>query len=111
MVCPPLPTVFGSSLSVNNHGKPDNNAFALRCNARNDDTVTKLRQALGRALRRAGLLHAKPTNTRHRTMLYDQRVVLTHPIKPQRWTLTRLALVLSYQGLTHHEWKAKWQLA
>ncbi len=110
VVCRPLPIVFDSASSFINHGKPDNNAFVLHCNAGSDDGVAKLRQALRVALRRSGL-HPKPTNTPHMTMLYDPRVVPAHPIEPFCWMGTRFALVLSHQGLTHHEWIAEWQLA
>ena len=110
VVCPPLPIVFDSANSFINHGKPDNNAFVLRCDARSDAAVAKLRLALGSALRRSGL-HPKPTGTPHMTMLYDLRLVPAHPIRPLGWTAIRFALILSHQGLTHHEWIDEWQLA
>ena len=111
VVCPPLPVVFDSALSFINHGQPDNNAYVLRCDAHSDAGVTKLRQALGLALRRVGLLHAKPTSTPHMTVLYDRRVVAAHAIEPLRWTATRFTLILSHQGLTHHEWIGEWPFA
>ncbi len=109
IACPPLPIVFDRACSFRNLADPDNNAFVLRCDARSDATVARLRQTLALALRRSGL-HPKPSSTPHMTMLYDQQVIPEHPIEPICWTATRFALILSHRGLRHHEWLGHWQL-
>lgn len=110
IACPPLPIAFDHACSFSNRGDPDNNAFVLRCDARSDAVVARLRQALALALRRSGL-HPKQSSTPHMTMLYDQQVVPEHPIEPICWTASRFALILSHQGLGHHEWLGHWQLS
>lgn len=110
VACPPLPIVFDRACSFSNRNDPDNNAFVLRCNARSDTVVAKLRQMLALPLRRSGL-RPKPSSTPHMTLLYDRHVIPEHPIEPICWTATRFALVLSHQGLGHHEWLGHWQLA
>jgi 2'-5' RNA ligase len=107
--CPPLPIVFDRASSFNRHGKPGGNAFVPRCDARSDAAVARLRQTLGLALRRGGL-RPEPSSTPHVTMLYDPRVIHEPPIEPICWTATRFTLILSHQGLGHHEWLGDWQL-
>jgi 2'-5' RNA ligase len=109
IACPPLPIVFDRAHSFSNRNHPDANAFVLRCDARSDAAVARLRQALALALRRSGLDPA-PSSTPHMTMLYDQQVIPEHPVEPICWTATRFALILSHQGLGHHEWLGHWEL-
>lgn len=107
--CPALPLVFDQAGSFQNRGRPDNNAFVLRCDAASDDAVARMQQALLQPLRRLKL-HPQPSSTPHMTLLYDSQVVPAHPIEPLRWVADRFALILSHQGLGHHQWLGQWPL-
>jgi 2'-5' RNA ligase len=87
-------------------------ALVLRSDAASDAAIKALRQVLALALRRVGLGGAMPSRTPHLTLLYDR----WHPVPrqaiaaPIHWTATEFALVLSHQGLAHHEWLGRWPL-
>jgi 2'-5' RNA ligase len=108
--CPPLPIVLDRACSFPNVGSRGHNAFVLRCDARSDTAIARLRQSLTIALRRTGL-RAEPSGTPHMTMLYDQRVVPEQVIQPLHWTATSFALILSHVGLAYHQQIARWSLA
>jgi RNA 2',3'-cyclic 3'-phosphodiesterase len=76
---------------------------------RDTAAVSQLGQALGLALKRAGLL-SQPSGKPHMTMLYDERVIAEHAIEPIRWTASEFVLVLSHLGKTRHDWLARWPL-
>ena len=99
-----LPIVFDRAMSF-----ATSKAFVLRSDAVSDSGIARLRHALGRALRSAGL-RPPPAATPHMTMLYDPSLVPEHGIEPLRWTATRYALILSHVGATHHQWVAQWPL-
>ncbi len=101
---PSVPITFDHALSFLR-----SQAWVLRCDACSDAAVGRLRQALGLALRRAGL-PISPSSTPHMTMLYDARTLDRQPIEALSWTATRLVLVLSHVGCSHHEWMAEWPL-
>lgn len=84
-----------------------NNPFVLRCDAQSGDAVIQLREALGEELRRAGL-RPKPSRTPHMTLLYDRRLVPEHPIEQTGWVAARFTLILSHQGLGHHQRLGDW---
>ena len=105
VTCPPLPIVFDRVMSFTN-----NNAFVLRCDARSDAAVARLRQSLAVALRNAGL-QPEPSRTPHMTMLYDRHHIAEHAIEPISWTATRFALIVSHVGLGHHQFIDQWALA
>lgn len=100
----PVPLTFDHALSFDH-----SQAFVLRCDARSDAAVARLRDALGLALRAAGL-RASASTTPHMTLLYSARSVGRQPIAPLCWTASRLVLVLSHVACTHHEWLAEWPL-
>lgn len=105
VVCPPLPIVFDHALSFHR-----SNAYVLRCDARSDATIARLRRPLTRSLKNVGL-KPTPSETPHMTMQYSaNRIVAEHPIPPVAWTATRFALILSHVGLTHHQWISQWSL-
>ena len=107
--CPPFPITFDRAGSFHNRGNPGNNAFVLRCDARSEASIARLRQQLAVALRRSGL-RPKPTATPHMTLLYDRTIVEEQPIEAVQWTALRFALVLSHVGLGHHQRLGEWQL-
>lgn len=96
--------VFDRACSFDSAG---NNPFVLRCDAHSDDAVIQLRDTLGSELRRAGL-RPKPSSTPHMTLLYDRRLVPEQPIEPLCWIATRFSLILSHQGLGHHQRLGDW---
>lgn len=75
---PPLPIVFEQVFSFE-----QSNAFALRCDPGSANGVARLRQLLGRKLRRVGL-HSQPSSTPHMTMLNDRQRVAEHRIERLR---------------------------
>jgi RNA 2',3'-cyclic 3'-phosphodiesterase len=106
VVHPPMDIVFDRALSFASR-KAGNSAFVL-C-GRDTAAVSQLGQALGLALKRAGLL-SQPSGKPHMTMLYDERVIAEHAIEPIRWTASEFVLVLSHLGKTRHDWLARWPL-
>lgn len=96
--------LFDRACSFNTAG---NNPFVLRCDAQSDDAVTRLRDALGDELRRAGL-RPKPSRTPHMTLLYDSILVPEHLIEQTGWIAARFTLILSHQGRGHHERLGDW---
>jgi RNA 2',3'-cyclic 3'-phosphodiesterase len=104
MDCAPLHIAFDHALSFQH-----NNAFVLRCDARSDAAIARLRQTLTLALRRVGLRPA-PSRTPHLTLLYDQRSIPAQHIQPFLWTAHEFVLVLSHTRRTHHQWIDRWPL-
>jgi RNA 2',3'-cyclic 3'-phosphodiesterase len=102
--CAPLRITFDQALSFQ-----PNNAFVLRCDARSDAAIARLRQTLTLALRRVGL-HTAPSRTPHMTLLYGQRRIPAQHIQPLEWTAHEFALVLSHTRRTHHQWIDRWPL-
>jgi 2'-5' RNA ligase len=99
--CPPLPIILDRALSFGSDGASrKKRPFVLRCDARGDQAVAKLRKTLETACKRSGLdPHASATP--HMTTLYDSRVIPEQPIEPLRWTASRFALIVSHVGLGH----------
>lgn len=104
VACPQIPITFDRALSF-----PDSDAFVLLCDPHSDRALTRLRQSLALALRRAGL-DPQPSRTPHMSLLYDTRHITEHAIEPVCWTATRFALILSHVGVGHHQWIAQWTL-
>jgi RNA 2',3'-cyclic 3'-phosphodiesterase len=102
--CASLHITFDQALSFRPNG-----AFVLRCDARSDATIARLRQMLSLALRRVGL-RTEPSRTPHMTLLYSGRFVPAKHIQPIEWTAREFALVLSHTGQTHHQWIDRWPL-
>lgn len=102
--CAPLHIAFDHALSF----RP-NNAFVLRCDARSDAVIARLRRTLTLGLRRVGL-RPKQSHTPHMTLLYNQRLIPPQHIPPLRWTAHEFALVLSHTRRTHHQWIDRWPL-
>lgn len=101
--------VCNAARSFHNRAKHGRNAFVLRCDAGSDIAVAGLQHALTAALRRSGL-RPDLVRTPHLTLLYDQQVVPEHAIEPVVWTATHFDLILSHQGLGHHERLGQWRL-
>jgi 2'-5' RNA ligase len=102
--CPSLHIAFDQVLSFQ-----PNQAFVLRCDARSDAAIARLRKTLTLALRRVGLRTA-PSRTPHMTMQYGARCIPARHIEPLRWTAREFALVLSHTQRTHHQWIDRWPL-
>jgi RNA 2',3'-cyclic 3'-phosphodiesterase len=100
--CTPFEITFDRAMSFK-----ESNAFVLRCDAKSDEAIARLRQPLAKALRQFGH-RPQSSSTPHMTMLYDPQLVAEHPIQPIRWTATRFALILSHAGLGHHQWIKEW---
>ena len=102
--CAPFEITFDRAMSFK-----ESNAFVLRCDAKSDEAIARLRQPLAKSLRQFGH-RPQPSSTPHMTMLYDPQLVAEHPIQPISWTATRFALILSHVGLGHHQWIKEWNL-
>lgn len=103
----PFSIVFDRACSFGDPGSVRKRAFVLRCDADSSAAVARLRQTLTPALRRSGL-RPEPSSTPHMTLLYDQHVVPEHAIEPIVWTAPGFSLILSHQGLGHHQWLGHW---
>lgn len=107
---PPFSIVFDRVCSFGDHSGPRKRATVLHCDDASSAAVAGLRQALTPALRRSGL-QPQPSQTPHMTLLYDRGGIPEQAIEPVTWPATRFTLVLSHQGLGHHEWLGHWPLA
>ena len=105
---PEFNVVFDRVLSFS--GRPGNRPFVLH----GDDglvALTAFQQALGWALRKAGLGRwVAPSFTPHVTLLYDDISVAERSIEPLDWTVREFALVHSLLGRTRHIPLARWPL-
>lgn len=89
------------------HGK---RALVLTGGEGLDGAVT-LRKALSKAITKVGLrLQPQSGSSPHLTMMYDDRVRDSFPIKPIRWTVSRFALVDSLIGQSRHMHLGQWSL-
>jgi 2'-5' RNA ligase len=71
-----------------------------------------VRQALGTALKKAGLGQwAKTSYTPHVTLLYDDQLLLPVALAEVNWRVTELVLVRSLLGETQHVHLQRWPLA
>jgi RNA 2',3'-cyclic 3'-phosphodiesterase len=72
--------------------------------------VMALHQALGDAMKRAGLRKIGSSITPHMTLLYGDRDVAEHAVEPVSWIVDRFFLVHSYYGESRHEMMDEWTL-
>ncbi|HVJ55725.1 MAG TPA: RNA 2',3'-cyclic phosphodiesterase [Aliidongia sp.] len=72
--------------------------------------VTALHQALGDAMKRAGLPKVGSSVTPHMTLLYSDRDIAEHAVEPVSWLVDRFFLVRSHYGKSRHEMMGEWSL-
>jgi 2'-5' RNA ligase len=105
---PSFEVAFDRALSFS--GRPHKRPFVLR-GGENVVALTTLQQALGMALRKAGLGRlAEPQFTPHVTLLYDDHIVTEQAIETISWTVHEFVLVHSLLGRTVHVPLARWPL-
>jgi RNA 2',3'-cyclic 3'-phosphodiesterase len=103
LAMPRFDVLFDRALSF-----PGSSAFVLR--GYDADALSgAFRKALGQALTQAGL-RARPSNTAHMTLAYDDRQVPEHRIEPVRWMAEEFALIDSLVGQTVHRHLDHWPL-
>ncbi|MFZ5548836.1 MAG: glycosyltransferase [Pseudomonadota bacterium] len=86
------------------------NAFVLQADARSQLAFNEFRKLLAAGLRKVGLHPSSPVPV-HLTLAYGSRPwVEPVAIEPLSWRATRLVLILSHRGLTHHQWIKEWLL-
>ncbi len=103
LAVPRFQVMFDRALSF-----PGGGAFVLR----GDDAaapISAFRSALGEALTQAGL-RARPSNTAHMTLAYDDRLIPEHRIEPMRWMAEDFVLIHSLVGQTVHRHLGRWSL-
>ncbi|HEY1391872.1 MAG TPA: 2'-5' RNA ligase family protein [Methylibium sp.] len=106
---PPFEIAFDRAMSFDR--KPSNRPFVLQGSGEGLAGVLAFQQALGEALKNAGLGRwVAPRFTPHVTLLYDDRRVDEEAIEPIRWTVREFVLVDSLLGRTQHVPLERWPL-
>jgi rhamnosyltransferase subunit B len=86
------------------------NAFVIQADSSSQTHFSDLRRMLVAALRKVDLRPSKAVPV-HVSLAYGSRPwVETCPIEPILWRASRLVLILSHRGLTHHQWIKEWTL-
>lgn len=79
-----------------------NKPYVLGCEPNSNQALHLLQRQLHMPLLRMGMLHRK-SFVPHVTLLYDAKTVARQAIDPIRWRVSKIALVHSHFGKTHHE--------
>lgn len=94
---------------VSFHGRRDHRPFVL-LGSEGVAELMAFQQALGEALRHAGvpvpLGHFKP----HITLLYDRGGFAPKPVEPVTWTVREFVLIHSWLGKTRYDELGRWAL-
>ncbi len=107
----PFDVTFDQALSFAGHAGNPRKKHPYVITARDQPQLRAFHGVLGDAIS-AGMPNAKASRsfTPHLTLVWDEKIIPEHPVRPIRWTAREFALVKSFVGRSRYEILNRWAL-